>query len=35
MTLQGEVAPNFASGEHTHMVVHEYDQKVFNTPDMS
>jgi multiple sugar transport system substrate-binding protein len=35
MTLQGEAVPNFATGEHTYMVVHEYDQKVFNTPDMS
>ena len=24
--------PNFATGQHTYMVVHEYDQKVFNTP---
>lgn len=35
MTLQGEAVPNFATGDHTYMVVHEYDQKVFNTPDMS
>ena len=35
MTLQGEAVPNFATGQHTYMVVHEYDQKVFNTPDMS
>jgi multiple sugar transport system substrate-binding protein len=35
MTLQGEAVPNFATGDHTFMVVHEYDQKVFNTPDMS
>lgn len=35
MTLQGEAVPNFASGQHTYMIVHEYDQKVFNTPDMS
>jgi multiple sugar transport system substrate-binding protein len=31
----GESVPNFASGQHTYMVVHEYDQKVFNTPEMS
>lgn len=35
MTLQGEAVPNFATGQHTFMIVHEYDQKVFNTPDMS
>jgi multiple sugar transport system substrate-binding protein len=35
MTLQGEAVPNYATGQHTYMVVHEYDQKVFNTPDMS
>jgi multiple sugar transport system substrate-binding protein len=35
MTLQGEAVPNFATGQHTYMVVHEYDQKVFNTPSMS
>lgn len=27
--------PNFASGQPTYMVVHEHDQKVFNTPEMS
>ena len=27
--------PNFATGQHTYMVVHEYDQKVFNTPSTS
>ena len=27
--------PNFATGQHTYMVVHEYDQKVFNTPSIS
>jgi multiple sugar transport system substrate-binding protein len=35
MTLQGEGVPNYATGQHTYMVVHEYDQKVFNTPNMS
>ena len=35
MTLQGEAVPNFATGQHTYMIVHEYDQKVFNTPEMS
>lgn len=34
-THLGESVPNFASGQHTYMVVHEYDQKVFNTPDTS
>ena len=32
MTQLGELVPNFATGQHTYMVVHEYDQKVFNTP---
>jgi multiple sugar transport system substrate-binding protein len=27
--------PNFATGQHTYMVVHDYDQKVFNTPATS
>ena len=35
MTQLGESVPNFATGQHTYMVVHEYDQKVFNTPSMS
>ena len=35
MTHLGESVPNFATGQHTYMVVHEYDQKVFNTPSMS
>lgn len=35
MTHVGESVPNFATGQHTYMVVHEYDQKVFNTPSMS
>ena len=35
MTLQGEAVPNFATGQHTYMIVHEYDQKVFNTPELS
>ena len=34
-TQLGESVPNFATGEHTYMVVHEYDQKVFNTPETS
>jgi multiple sugar transport system substrate-binding protein len=34
-TLQQEAVPNFASGQHTYMVVHEYDQKVFNDPALS
>ena len=35
MTLPAEGVPNFATGAHTYMIVHEYDQKVFNTPDRS
>jgi multiple sugar transport system substrate-binding protein len=35
MTLQGEGVPNFATGQHTFMIVHEYDQKVFNDAKMS
>ena len=35
MTLQGEAVPNFATGQHTYMIVHEYDQKIFNTPELS
>lgn len=31
----GESVPNVASGRHTYRVVHEYDQKVFHTPEMS
>ncbi len=34
-THQTESVPNFATGAHTYMVVHEYDQKVFNTPETS
>ncbi len=34
-THLGESVPNFASGQHSYMVVHEYDQKVFNTPETS
>jgi len=34
-THLGESVPNFATGAHTYMVVHEYDQKVFNTPATS
>ena len=32
LTQLGESVPSFATGQHTYMVVHEYDQKVFNTP---
>ena len=35
ITQLGESVPNFATGQHTYMVVHEYDQKVFNTPAIS
>jgi multiple sugar transport system substrate-binding protein len=34
-THLGESVPNFATGQHTYMVVHDYDQKVFNTPGTS
>ena len=34
-THLGESVPNFATGQHTYMVVHDYDQKVFNTPETS
>jgi multiple sugar transport system substrate-binding protein len=34
-THLGESVPNFATGQHTYMIVHEYDQKVFNTPSSS
>ncbi len=34
-TLDQEGVPAFATGNHTFMVVHEYDQKVFNDPELS
>ena len=34
-TLDQEGVPAFASGNHTYMVVHDYDQKVFNDPELS
>ena len=34
-TLDQEAVPSFATGTHTYMVVHEYDQKVFNDPEHS
>lgn len=34
-TLDQEGVPAFATGNHTYMVVHEYDQKVFNDPNLS
>ena len=34
-TLEQEGVPSFATGKHTYMVVHEYDQKVFNDPKLS
>ena len=34
-TLDQESVPAFATGNHTFMVVHEYDQKVFNDPELS
>jgi multiple sugar transport system substrate-binding protein len=34
-TLDQEGVPAFATGNHTYMVVHDYDQKVFNDPALS
>lgn len=34
-TLDQEGVPAFATGNHTYMVVHDYDQKVFNDPKLS
>jgi multiple sugar transport system substrate-binding protein len=34
-TIAQEGVPSFASGAHTYMVVHEYDQKVLNDPKLS
>ncbi|HRY24162.1 MAG: extracellular solute-binding protein [Geminicoccaceae bacterium] len=34
-TLDQEGVPAFATGNHSFMVVHEYDQKVFNDPALS
>jgi len=34
-TIEQEGVPSFASGEHSFMVVHEYDQKVLNDPKLS
>lgn len=35
MTLPGEGVPSYASGRHTFMVLHDYDQKVANDPAVS
>ncbi len=35
MTLPGEGVPSYASGRHTFMVVHDYNQKVANDPAVS
>lgn len=35
MTMKIEGVPDFSTGQHTFMVVHEYDQKVFNDPNQS
>lgn len=35
MTLPGEGTPSYASGRHTFMVLHDYNQKVTNDPDVS
>ena len=34
-TLPQEGVPSFATGQHSFMVVHDYDQKVLNDPSMS
>jgi multiple sugar transport system substrate-binding protein len=34
-TLQQEGVPGFATGQHTFMVLHDYDQKVLNDPKLS
>jgi multiple sugar transport system substrate-binding protein len=34
-TIEQESVPAFATGQHTFMVVHEYDQKVLNDPKLS
>lgn len=34
-THLGESVPNFATGQHSYMIVHDYDQKVLNTPATS
>lgn len=35
MTLPGEGVPSYASGRHTFMILHDYDQKVANDPKLS
>ncbi len=35
MTLPGEGVPSYCSGAHTFMVLHDYDQKVTNDPEVS
>ena len=35
MTLPGEGVPSYASGRHTFMVLHDYNQKVVNDPAVS
>lgn len=34
-TLDQEAVPAYATGNHTYMVVHDYNQKVFNDPNLS
>jgi multiple sugar transport system substrate-binding protein len=34
-TLDQEGVPTFATGQHSYMVLHEYDQKVLNDPKLS
>ncbi len=35
LTFPSEGVPSFATGRHTFMVLHEYDQKVINDPKAS
>lgn len=35
MTLPGEGVPSYATGRHTFMILHDYDQKVANDPKVS
>ncbi|SNB77683.1 multiple sugar transport system substrate-binding protein [Arboricoccus pini] len=35
MTLPDEGVPSYATGQHTFMILHDYDQKVTNDPSMS
>ena len=35
MTMPDEGVPSYATGRHTFMILHDYDQKVANDPKMS